>query len=139
MEIEPDPSSCPAPRPPSLQKVWLAVLVNQGAFPGLGTLMMRRRVGYAQSAVMVAGFVLSMGFMIWYLTCLAGYIMHSNWSAEEFAARSQPYRWALYWGLGLCAISWFWALLSSLSLLREARQHSPLAPVSGGSSPDTGL
>ena len=49
----------------------LWAIVNQLAFPGLGTLMMGRRVGYAQAAVMLAGFFLTMGYLLWHLVLTA--------------------------------------------------------------------
>jgi hypothetical protein len=100
---------------------WLCALINQGAFPGLGTILSGRRIGYAQAAIMLAGFFLAMGFLIWYLVCAGRYAMNSNWSEAEFTSLYRPYKWSLRWGLGLCAVAWVWALFSSAAMLRGAR------------------
>lgn len=100
--------------------VW--VIVNQLACPGLGTILSGRKVGYAQTTVMVAGFILSMGYMLWYIACLLRRFAHLDWTDAEFVALYRPYRWALFWGLGLCAAAWVWSGLSSLSILREAKR-----------------
>ena len=114
-------SSEPAKPSPAKTPVWLWVLTNQLAFPGLGTIMAGRRVGYPQAAMMLAGFFLTMGFLIWFIVCGLRYAGHSEWTEAEFRALYRPYNWALYWGLGLSVGSWIWALFSSVSLLRQKR------------------
>jgi hypothetical protein len=96
-------------------------MVNQLAFPGLGTLMMGRRVGYAQAAIMLAGFTLTMGFLLWYLVCAGRYAVNPSWDETQFTSLYRPYKWSLYWGLGLCAVAWVWALYSSIAMVRAAR------------------
>jgi hypothetical protein len=100
----------------------LWAIVNQLAFPGLGTLMMGRRVGYAQAAIMVAGFCLTMGFLVWYLICVGRYAANPSWDETKFTSLYRPHQWSLYWGLGLCAAAWVWALFSSIAMLREGRE-----------------
>lgn len=102
--------------------VWTYILLNLAAFPGLGTVLAGRRIGYAQAALMVTGFVLSMGFLVFYLLCAAQYAAGANWTENEFKARYQPHWWALFWGLGACAVAWCWALLSSWQIWRS-RDH----------------
>jgi len=109
-----------AKRPPAL--LW--ALVNQLAFPGLGTLMMGRRSGYAQVAIMLAGFFLTMGFLLWYLACVGRYVANPSWDESEFQALYRPYKWSLYWGLGFCAVAWVWALFSSIAIMRAARSEA---------------
>jgi hypothetical protein len=94
-------------------------LINQLAFPGLGTILAGRRIGYAQATLMVAGFILTMAFLIWYLVCAGRYAVNPTWSEQEFTSRYRPYLWSLYWGLALCAFAWVWALISSVQLLRR--------------------
>ena len=114
-----------APKPsPVKAPVWVWVLTNQLAFPGLGTIMAGRRVGYPQAAIMLAGFFLSMGFLVWFIVCALRWAGHQEWSEEEFRALYRPYNWALYWGIGLCTISWVWALFSSISLLRQSQSQA---------------
>ena len=97
--------------------VW--ALINQLAFPGLGTIMTGRKTGYAQAAIMVSGFLLSVGFLVWMIVCGVRYMNHPNWSETEYRAQYQPYLWSLRWGLGLCALAWCWALFSSAAMLRR--------------------
>jgi hypothetical protein len=99
--------------------LWVAI--NQLAFPGLGTLMMGRRIGYAQATIMVAGFVLTMAFLVWYLICAGRYAANPSWDEAQFTSLYRPYQWALSWGLGLCAVAWIWALFSSIAMLRASR------------------
>jgi uncharacterized oligopeptide transporter (OPT) family protein len=118
------PPNQPVPkRPPAV--LW--ALVNQLAFPGLGTLMMGRRVGFAQAVIMLTGFFLTMGYLFWYLISAGRYAANPSWDETQFASLYRPYKWSLYWGLGLCAVSWVWALFSSIAMLRAARSEAQSA------------
>lgn len=115
-----------SPKPPKRTSAWLAVIVNQFAFPGLGTIMMGRRVGYLQATIMVVGFVMVTGFLVWYIVCAVCYASNPTWSEADFTGRYRPYKWTLTWGLTLSAIAWVWALVSSLQILRaQARSAEP--------------
>ena len=117
-------SSAPPGQPPARKpSVWLCVIINQLAFPGLGTIMAGRRAGYLQAASMLAGFFLTMGFLVWFIVCALRWAGHHEWSEADFRATYRPYKWALYWGLGLCAVSWIWSLFSSVSLLRQRKER----------------
>jgi uncharacterized membrane protein YozB (DUF420 family) len=83
---------------------------------------MRRRVGYAQAAMMLAGFFLTTGFLIWYLVCVGRYATNTTWSEAQFKSLYQPYKWSLYWGLGLCVAAWIWSLFSSIAMVRASRK-----------------
>lgn len=100
---------------------WACVMINQLAFPGLGTILAGRRIGYAQAAVMVVGFVLVMGYLILYLGASYRYLQTPGWTQADFEARYRPYLWALYDGIGLCLVAWIWSLRSSFALWRQAR------------------
>lgn len=114
------------PAPPSGKRpsVWLWVIINQLAFPGLGTILSGRRVGYLQAALMLVGFFLAMGFLSWFIACVVRYPSHPEWTEDEFRAQYRPYLWAVYWGFGLCLAAWGWALISSLAMLRRAASRS---------------
>jgi hypothetical protein len=114
---------------------WVCVLINQLAFPGMGTVMAGKRVGYLQAVMMVAGFCLVLGFMLWFFVCVARYLAGAPWTEEEFGAQYRPYAWLWQSGLALCLFSWFWALLSSVSLLRHAKSESDHAPMSAPHPP----
>lgn len=95
--------------------------MNLAAFPGLGTIMAGRRIGYLQAAIMVGGFVLTMGFLLLYMTCIWRFAMSGNWGENDLKACYQPYRWMLFSGLALTATAWLWAAYSSRQILREHR------------------
>lgn len=103
---------------------WVCALINQAAFPGLGTILAGRRAGYGQAAIMITGFVLTMGFLIWYLVCVGRYAANPAWSEADFYAQYRPHQWSLRWGLGLCAVAWIWALWSSLTIVRAGNSSS---------------
>jgi len=111
-------------RPPARPRPLTCILINQGAFPGLGSIMIGRRVGWIQAALMLAGFVLSMSFGVWYLMCAVQLWQNPAWSEAEFAARYRPALWSLRWGLGLCGVAWLWALVTSIGIWRQ--RESPL-------------
>ena len=111
------------PKPRKRTPAWLWVIVNQFAFPGLGTIMMGRRVGYIQASIMVVGFVLVTGFLLWFIVCVVRYAANPTWSEAEFTGRYRPYKGALHWGLALCATAWAWALVSSIQILRAQQRN----------------
>jgi len=82
----------------------------------LGTILAGRRAGYPQAVIMVAGFVLVMGYMILYLAAVVDYLRHPSWTEAEFHALYRPYGWALWSGLICCVTAWLWALGSTLAL-----------------------
>jgi hypothetical protein len=98
--------------------VW--ALINQLAFPGLGTIMAGRKIGYAQAVLMVAGFLMSVGFAGWVILCGVRYLQHPEWSEAYYRAQYQGYAGWLRWGLALCALAWLWALASSVAMVRSA-------------------
>jgi hypothetical protein len=114
-------SATPSPPTPRTPAVWLCIVINQLAFPGLGTIMAGRRVGYPQAAIMLAGFFLATGFLVWFILCVLRWAGHQEWSEADFRAQYRPYHWALHWGIGLCVVSWIWALFSSVTLLRQSK------------------
>jgi hypothetical protein len=106
------------PRIMTRKRALACLAMNLLAFPGLGTIMARRWIGYVQAVVMVAGFCLFVGFMGLYFISFGRFAMDSP---DEFRAHYQPFLWALLTGLGLCLVAWLWSLLSSLLILRDAR------------------
>lgn len=116
-------SRAPDPAKLSPTQRWGCAVMNQLACPGLGTIMAGRRVGYAQATIMVAGFVLLMGFMIWFIICAARYLIHADWDEGRWRAQYRPYHWAWQSGLGLCVVAWCWSLVSSIGIVREGRRN----------------
>ena len=95
------------------------VLINQLAFPGLGSLLARRWVaGISQALLMLAGFILIMAFMLRYFTALYHLAVDPQGTAESLRAEYAPFLWARNYGLILCLLAWLWALVSSISISR---------------------
>jgi hypothetical protein len=86
----------------------------------LGTIIAGRPIGYAQAAIMIVGFVLFMGFMIWLFICAARYFASAD--EAEFRVQYRSYMWAAKYGLGLCLLAWCWALFSSIALMRQIKK-----------------
>ena len=110
----------PVPQPKRPLSPRLCVLVNQGAFPGLGTILSGRRIGYAQAALMLAGFFLTMGFMLLYLSCMFGFASNNSWTETTLRDCYRPHLWMLFTGGPATAAAWLWALTSSLQILHDA-------------------
>jgi hypothetical protein len=75
---------------------------------------------------MIVTLVFGIRFLIWYIT---------NWSrlsgsVDPFSALEEMWvqvRWPLA-GIALFAAGWLWALITSLQLLRSAKDTSPAPP-----------
>jgi len=119
-------SAPPNPKPAKRPSAWVCAAINQLAFPGLGSILAGRRVGYFQAAIMIAGFSLSMGFMLWFFICALRGLAAQD--ASHFAEQWRPYAWAGQSGLALCLLAWGWALASSISMIRAAARTRPSDP-----------
>ena len=108
--------------PPLRARPWVCVLLNQLAFPGLGTILAGRRIGYVQATIMVAGFILFTGFMIWFIVCAVQNLLSDTMDETALTRLYRPYLWAAKYGLALCIVAWFWSLISSIGILRQSRK-----------------
>jgi len=107
-------------KPLSRAKAWGCVTMNQLAFPGLGTLLSGRRgIGYVQASIMVAGFCFVLAFFGWMMIC-AFRVLNNTLNSEELFPEYLHRAWIALAGFGLCAISWCWALISSIEILRTS-------------------
>lgn len=102
-------------------KAVTCVVINLCATPGLGSLLAGRvRAGLVQLSLAVIGF----GLIVWWIACFA-------WDRIRVATGDEPlgtpYGWAGKWGVILFAVAWFWALLTSLSILRQAKTDQSTA------------
>jgi hypothetical protein len=91
-------------------------LVNQCATPGLGSLMAGRRVeGIGQLLLAVGGFVMVVAWFV--LLVLQMY--------EQFVNGTEPKSVARLGEVGAVVFiaAWLWSLVTSLSVLREARAN----------------
>jgi hypothetical protein len=107
-------------------KAWTCAGINQLAFPGMGTVMAGRRVGYLQAGIMVAGFVMVMVFMAWLFAALFRYLGDSTWNEAQFRTQKQSWNWVSTVGFVLCAVAWCWSLVSSIEIVRQAQQTPPV-------------
>lgn len=115
--------------PPTALELAKGCLTSNLAVPGLGTLMSGRKVtGLLQMAVYLTAFGLTVGyglsFVFWAL---------AHWQQIQQANQQDPIgglqmmwprvKWAFV-GLVMFAISWVWALQTSLGIMRKAKQDS---------------
>ena len=102
-------------RPLSRARAWTCVLTNQCATPGLGSLMARRVfAGIGQLLLALAGFVLIVGWM---------FELFRRVFLQQLGDPVPPDSsgWMWKWGLLFFVASWLWSLVTSLSLLRQAK------------------
>jgi hypothetical protein len=112
------PSS--AAKPLSRTKARNCVLINQLATPGLGSLMAGRwLVGTGQLLLAIAGFFMLIG---WF------FLVASNlYNLLVSDAPPKPAAWLGEAGALTFGASWLWALLTSLQILRSAKETEPRA------------
>lgn len=104
-----------SPKPLTFASARNAALVNLLVTPGMGTLMVNKiALGMAQLALAFIGF----GFMlVWF-----GAIMWQYYGQISGEVKIHSVGWLGLLGAGLFAAAWLWALVTSLSILREARR-----------------
>jgi len=109
-------SSHPQPNSPlSRARARNAVILNQLATPGLGSLLARRWVaGIGQLVLAVAGFVL---ICSWFISVIIALYQQINSDAHPHTAN-----WLGWTGAAAFGLAWLWALWTSFSLLREAQE-----------------
>ena len=106
----------------SRARIASCVLLNLAATPGLGSLLARRVfAGTGQLLLALAGFGLLTGWMI---------RLFSRMIREELGETvSVPVpNWMWQWGLGLFIAGWLWTLVTSISLLRQAKADETAGP-----------
>jgi 4a-hydroxytetrahydrobiopterin dehydratase len=99
------------------KRIITCVLLNLVATPGLGSVMAQRWVaGIGQIILSLAGFVL---MMIWFFQVMKSYYgqMFNSDSTEHHPVVLT----GLIFGAGLFAAGWIWSLVTSLSLMRAAK------------------
>jgi hypothetical protein len=90
--------------------------MNQFATPGLGSLMAGRVVaGAGQLAVFLVGFIL---FVLWFVDVTRLY-----YSLMFTDNNPHPRHWLALAGIGWAVAAWLWALVTSLSLIREGKRN----------------
>jgi hypothetical protein len=104
------------------------VALNQLAFPGAGTVMAGRPVGYVQATIMVAGFVLTMWYLLVWINGIFSFALSNSADETQYKAGYQAYTWTLQYGVALTLVAWFWSLVSSIAIVRSAKKEPPLLP-----------
>jgi hypothetical protein len=108
-------------KPASLAAARNAALVNQLATPGLGSLMAGRWIaGIGQLALAVAGFVM---VVVWFFEIMIQYYGQITGDVPV-----HPVGWIGEIGAILFVAAWFWALVTSVSLLRQAKAAEAAEP-----------
>ncbi|MBM3879744.1 MAG: hypothetical protein FJ387_08495 [Verrucomicrobia bacterium] len=105
---------------------WACTLANLATVPGLGSIAAGRKVGFVQAALALVALAAS---LVGTVQCYRLWLGAEQWPPED---GFPPGFWAsLFTALGgvmLYAGAWLWALRSSLSLHREARQAAAAYP-----------
>jgi hypothetical protein len=104
-------------KPLSVGRAVSCALVNQLATPGLGSLIGRRMfVGTGHLLLALAGFALLVGWMTEYYYRLVLQEM-------DKPVPTGSYGWMAGWGAICFGASWLWSLVTSLSLIRQAKAN----------------
>jgi hypothetical protein len=108
--------SSPTRPPLSRAKARNAALMNQLATPGLGSLLARRWVaGIGQLALALAGFIM---FVLWF-----GELMIQLYGQIDGNVPERNVNWIGEGGLMIFSAAWLWSLVTSFSLIREAKRN----------------
>ena len=92
------------PKRLSRSKAWALAALNQLAFPGAGTVMAGRKVGYVQAITMVIGFILTMLYLLVVIGGVMNLLIDMNSSETAIEAQRHRYAWAGKIGLGLSVL-----------------------------------
>jgi len=94
-----------------------AALVNQFATPGLGSVLAGRYLsGAGQLLLAVAGFSL---VLLWFVA-----VMRQFYGQIQGNVEVKPVGWIGLSGLAVFAAAWFWALATSISIMREVKHNN---------------
>ena len=108
------------------RRAWVCASINQLAFPGAGTVMAGRWIGYFQAVVMIAGFALTSFYFLAVIQGAVQLIINGAMNEEEFRASYHQYIWTLELGSVLTAVAWLWSLISSVSIVRSVPKEPPV-------------
>jgi hypothetical protein len=92
---------------------WAGLAVNLLVLPGAGSLMSGRKVGWAQTALALAGFALT---AVWLVSALAAWVRAGEITLEA----GLDLRVGLA-GIAVFAAAWLWSLATSVDAIRRAR------------------
>jgi len=102
-----------APKKPlDRSTAWACVMTNLLILPGLGSLFAGRWVGFAQIVLSITGMILS-------IICL-GWVTAVWFPTQTLPTEFNAFMWMGLGGVVFFMTSWFWALISSILILRGA-------------------
>lgn len=105
-------------RPLTRARAVTALLINQFASPGLGTVLAGRvLVGALQFTMALAGVVL---VFVWFFKFMVYYYGLINFGSAQ---GEFDQHWLALVGGALFVLAWFWSLITSLLLLREGSKN----------------
>ena len=117
------PSTRPPRQPLDRAKARNCALINQFATPGLGSLIGGRRFeGIGQLILAVAGVLMVVGWFV-HLTLDAYHQIMTGATESSPRSRLGPAGGITF------VVAWLWSLVTSLSLLREARRNDGEKPA----------
>ena len=103
-------------QPLSPPQAWACLLTNLLVLPGLGSIMARRRVGYVQAVIVLAGVMLTAVCVVE----LLGEIV----SRQQVPENWHSYLWWGGGGIGAFAAGWCWSAWDSLQMVRQAKRDA---------------
>jgi hypothetical protein len=118
------------PKPITRAKAWTCAGLNQLGFPGMGTIFAGRKIGYAQSALMLIGFGFTLYYMMSSFMGAFSVLNDPNWDDTVLREAMKRGKWFGIAGSALCAAAWVWALFSSLQILNDSQKQPPPLPKS---------
>lgn len=108
------------------ENAWACCTTNLG-FPGCGSLLAGRKVGYPQLTLAMIGFALTtwfgLKFTAWGLRNLSELLHPTGDPLDNLLTAWRECRWAVA-GLGIFGAAWLWALVTSMGILRAARAQA---------------
>ena len=112
------------------QTAWGCCTANL-ALPGSGSVAGGRRVGYFQMTLALVGLGMSlfsgMRFIGWAVSHLPRFYDPATDPVVALQDLWRAARWPLL-GMGVFAVAWLWALMTSLGLLHRATADGPVPP-----------
>lgn len=113
--------------PRNRSEAWRCAMINQLACPGLGTIIGGQKIGYVQAGLMLVGFFLFTGYLCWFIFHQLHLLFDMDASGQQFSQTRFDHWWIGAVGLGLCLLSWIWALGSSIQLVKNSPENAPPA------------
>lgn len=102
------------------------LITNLLVLPGLGSVMAGYKIGYTQMVLALYGFLTVMYWLIWIcftiITKRSDLFIH--WMEHSYAELFDgPYTWMILTGFPAAVLSWIWALITSLQILKAHKEN----------------